>query len=235
MYSLNIDDKQFEFAFRRCVSILLLKEIPERELLGAGCLIQVKNDDRSLIAEVYKIYDGGIPLSKQELCFPEMAQNTDGYFGLKISVFQTEQPSVTALIPATILLYRNIQWLRHLQLKKKLFWTVPTEYTKNNFGLKVEAIELVIEFLNGKTTAEKLCEKLTIDKDEMYHLSEIIELFYAYPEPPELNEFRKERLEEIARVTEKIKVLYSGKKYKEIQQAAYDIHNVPEIIRTMNI
>ncbi|MGN1412019.1 MAG: hypothetical protein ACI4WH_05895 [Oscillospiraceae bacterium] len=31
-----------------------------------------------------------------------------------------------------------------------------------------------------------------------------------------------------------IKICYQNKRYKQIQDIAYDIHNIPEMIRTLN-
>ncbi len=234
MYSINVDDKQFEFIHSRGVSIIPFSK--DCKTLEPGEFIQIVCGKRTLIAEFYKDYKSfeEIPEQKKECCFsPKTAQSNENIW-LNIFAYNTENSESTAIVPATLLLYRNIQWLRHLELKKYLFIYTPTADTKSKFNMKIEVIEQTISFLNGSITVDTLCEKLSEDTDDSYNFKEIIELLHVYPTPPKLNDFRKERLAEISDTLNKIKQLYSKRKYQEIRQAAYDIHNVPEIIRTMN-
>ncbi|MBE6901305.1 MAG: hypothetical protein E7478_02415 [Ruminococcaceae bacterium] len=235
MYNIVLDDDQFAFILNRCVSIIGLNNDPENDLIECGKIIHIKNGDRAIIAELYKKYNSvkDIQAAEMELCSPLVTNCSDECILIKVAVYQTKDTKVTALIPATLLLYRNIQWLRHLQIKKRSFRHFLAEDTKNKFDIKIRVMEQTIDFLNGDTAIDALFDMLSYDKDDNYNLNDIIELFNVYPDSPDLNSFRKERLDEISVVISQIKELYRNGKYHEIQQAAYDIHNVPEIIRTM--
>lgn len=235
MNSVHIDEKQFEFAFNRGRSIILIKRECSYEKIEPGSLVQIHCDSKTLIGVVLNLYDDfeEIKPSQREFCYPQIT-NHDNDMLLEIILYKTENIETTALVPATLLLYRNIQWLRHLQLNKRWFKYIPAKNTKENFTDKIQTIEHTIAYLRGDIDVETLFETLTHDQDDTYHFNDIIELLRFYSVLPRLNEFRNERLSEIEKTINEIKKMYSERKYLAIRQAAYDIHNVPEFIRTLN-
>lgn len=236
MRCLHIDYEQFEFISNRGTSIISLVKDSDYEKIEPGMLIQIVCNSDTLIAEVYKKYVDFEEIQSQitEFCLPEIIKNTNDNIWLKIFVYRTECSETTALVPATLLLYRNIQWLRHLQLKRRLFKYIPAEKTRTVFNNKIEAIEQTIAYLKGDIDIDVLCELLSNDKDDTYNYNQIIEFLRFYSAIPKLNDFRRERLAEINNAINDIKRQYSEKNYLAIRQTAYDIHNVPEIIRTIN-
>jgi len=235
MHSIHIDYKQFEFIRNRGTSIISITDCIYDKFVPCS-LIQIISNNDTVIAEVYKKYDDfeEVQSHQKDLYSPEIINHTNDNIWLKIFVYGTDCSETTALVPATLLLYRNIQWLRHLQLKKRFLKYIPTENTRNNFNNKIEIIEKTIAYLNGNIDVEMLCEILSYDKEDIYNFSDIIELLHIYPILPKLNNFRIEKLNEINNTINVIKQLYLEKKYLSIREAAYDIHNVPEFIRTLD-
>ena len=234
MYSINVDDKQFEFIQGRGVSIIPLNK--DFTVAEPCKFIQIRCGGHTLIAEFYKIFKSyeEIPEQKKECCFARKSGQSDNCMWISVFAYNTESPESTSIVPATLLLYRNIQWFRYLQLRKRLFLHIPTEETKNKFSMKTDITEQTISFLNGNISVDALCEKLSEDKDDIYNFKEIIELLHTYPTPLVLNDFRKKRIAEISGSINEIKRLYAEKQYLKIRETAYNIPNVPEIIRTMN-
>ena len=132
MHSIHIDYKQFEFIRNRGTSIISVKDC-DYENFDLCSLIQIVSNNDTVIAEIYKKYDDFAEIQTQqiELCSPEIINHSNDNIWLKIFVYRTECAETTALVPATLLLYRNIQWLRHLQLKK---------YCSNIYPLKKQRI-----------------------------------------------------------------------------------------------
>jgi len=236
MHSIHIDDKEFEFVFNRGRSIIPLRKDCNYKKIESGSLVQIVCDTKTLIAEFYNIYYNfeEIQPHQNEFCYPKISNPKNDNMWIEIFSYRTESSESTALVPATLLLYHNIQWLRHLQLKKRLFKFIPTKKTKDNFNNKLETIDQTIEYLKGNIDVEILCKTLSNENDDTYNHNDIIEFLRFYSILPRLNEFREERLTEISMAINGIKKLYSERKYLALRQIAYDIHNVPEFIRTMN-
>lgn len=137
-------------------------------------------------------------------------------------------PSLYAI---TKLLYHSIMYFRHLPLKKKYLCNRLSD--ENRFLLEINNVDIILLMLNNIKSAKEYLSRLKFDSDDADRIS-LVELGKEYADDGwELNEQRIKLIYQIESQLSKIKNLYQNKKYKEIRKIGYDIHNIPEMIRTM--
>ncbi len=154
-------------------------------------------------------------------------------YALWLYTYDIPQASGPALVPATLIMYNCIQFIRHLHIKRKLFKETVSEETEKSFFNAVSILEKTVALIRCEFSKDEYIAFMkTVGSDSEY--APLTDLLNEFPELNEPNEFRKNLLCEISDTAIRIKKTFEAKDYKTVRKLAYDIHNLPEMIRTMN-
>lgn len=158
---------------------------------------------------------------------------TDGIiYALWLYVYDMPQESEPSLVPATLIMYSYIQFIRHMHIKRKFFSNTISAETEQGFFNAVSILEKTAALIKCElSTDEYLIFMENADTDKVYSLTELLN---ELPEITEPNNFRKNILDEISKTVVRIKDAFRKKEYKTVRKLAYDIHNLPETLRTMD-
>ncbi len=157
----------------------------------------------------------------------------ENIYALWLYTYDIPKESGPALVPATLIMYHCIQLIRHLHIKRKLFRDTVSEETEKEFFNAVSILEKTVALIKCEFFKDEYITFMkAVGADSEY--APLTDLLNEFPELSEPNEFRKNLLGEISDTILRIKKTFEAKDYKTVRKLAYDIHNLPEMIRTMN-
>lgn len=243
IYAITIDNHQFEYIKSVTSNIL----VPNECTIGKKDEIEymeIYNNSNIIVAKKYysKTFSGfnaftddysfknGIKDSIKPF-YMDLAKSLLDEFGkftlINVNPYLLGYSDNLALVPLTLILYENIQYLRHLPIKKVFFKSYLDDSTITGYYDSITSIKLTIQYLIGVLKYQEYIHKLP-------DVQEYDELLEKYHNVNSLDNFQLEHLKEIEDAMNRVESLYKDKKYKQIQSIAYDIHNIPEMIRTLN-
>lgn len=251
IYNIFTDKQQFQHIKNRNSCIVLIN-YDTNSIINNITLGEIHCDNHILISDIYTTdiisnldelknnHSFNLIKTDEVKSFYEdkakfLLKNNNKIICVRVWVYLLGDNSNLTLIPTTLILYWNIQCLRHLPIEKRFFKYSITDDTKFEYYEIVKTIKNTIEFLKGNLDYSKYFELLKIVKQKYsFEWNDNLELLERYHKVSNLNDFRLKHLNEIENSINQIEICYQNKKYKQIQNIAYNIHNVPEMIRTLN-
>jgi len=163
-------------------------------------------------------------------------------------VYCDDEPlSELILYVITQLLYRSIMFFRNLPLRKSFFKLRPEDETVERLFCEIENVKELLSILEGEKTAKNYISHALIACNQShydgggtlsYHpeVLSLLDLGNAYISASDfsIDDTQTKLIMEIETQLSAIQSAYESKNYKEIREIGYEIHNVPEMIRTKN-
>ena len=123
------------------------------------------------------------------------------------------------------LMYHSIMFLRNLPVKR-----FNRFIEKDRIEREINNIHLLSSILKDNKNYSDLLDQIWID-DNNISIIPLINLAKEYETTNwEITETRQELFEILTNRLQKIELLYKRKKYKEIREIGYEIHNLPEML-----
>lgn len=248
MLHIQTDNFQFAALSEGNASLLLAVDSPD-SCEGGYAALSCGSGNELLIAYVYKkeffpdislltksrlfqthIDDG---LRERYSCLAAKILSDGKIAALWLCTYPMPPQSGVPLVPVTLAMYSAVQFMRHLRFKKTIFGCKVSGETARGFSLSIEVIDKSASFLYGNISANEYAGFLR-ENGVQNGYAALCDILAEFPEAPKLNGFRKNILAEITAAVGKISEAFLQKDYKSVREIAYGIHNLPEIIRTMN-
>ncbi|MBQ8569209.1 MAG: hypothetical protein IJ446_08325 [Oscillospiraceae bacterium] len=239
MKKLTVNDSLFDKIFERQAVKFPVRYESRHDEFTSGSIILIGSGEKAVAAKVLlnEKYGSTKDIPSDRLLYLPDDDLSDSCITLfRIEAFPEDKPTVTAVVPVTMLLYRYILRMRHLQLKKVLFRNILSAEDRHRLDDNISLVLMLTEYLDNKFDKETLCSEISYkDKgDDFFCTADIIGLIKLCGAPPVPDELTKRLMEEISDSMNRITECIEKKQFEQIRQIAYDIHNLPEMIRTKN-
>lgn len=239
MKKLTVNDSFFDKIFERQAVKFPVRYESRHDEFTSGSIILIVSGEKAVAAKVLlnEKYNSTKDIPSDKLLYLPDVDLSDSCITLfRIEALPEDKPAVTAVVPVTMLLYRYILRMRHLQLKKVLFRNTLSAEDRHRLDDNISLVLMLTEYLDNKFDKETLCsEILCKDKgDDFFCTADIIGLIRLCGAPPVPDKLTLRLLGEISDSMNRIRECIEKKQFEQIRQIAYDIHNLPEMIRTKN-
>lgn len=239
MKKLTVNESLFDIIFERQAVKIPVRYESRHDEFTSGSIILIVSGEKAVAAKVLlnEKYNSTKDIPSDRLLYIPDDDLSGGSITLfRIEALPEDKPTVTAVVPITMLLYRYILRMRHLQLKKVLFRNTLSAENYHKLNDNISLVFLLTDYFFNKCDTDTLCSEISQkDKgDDFFCTADIIELIKHCGAPPVPDELTKRLMEEISDSMNRIRECAEKKQYEQLRQIAYDIHNLPEMIRTKN-